>query len=53
MRTIVEFKDGHTETIEDVGPNVYEGMVSLVDAEDGVVGDDVPVELISRVIFEP
>lgn len=52
MRTTVYFKDGHSETYDDVAPNVYEGTLSLLDSECGVIGDDVPLNLIQRIVFD-
>ena len=52
MRTIIEYKDGRVKTVEDVGPMVYEGMLSLVDAECGSDGNEVPIDLLKRVVFE-
>lgn len=55
MKTIIEFKDGHAETVEDAAPTVYfdsENSVSFIDTDCGVVGDDVPLEMVKRIIFE-
>lgn len=60
MKTTIEFKDGHSETYGDghgdfegdVMPQVYDGNVSLIDSDCMNIGDDVPVALVQRVIFE-
>jgi hypothetical protein len=52
MKTIIEYKDGRVETVEGAVPNVYGGAVSLIDADDGVIRDDEPLEPIARIVFE-
>lgn len=54
MKTIIEFKDGHTETVEDAAPSAdpETGLMGFVEADNGVSCDDVPIALIKRVIFE-
>lgn len=62
MKTILEFLDGYVETVEDhypvfnltaaddedqIGP-----MVSCADADSTITGDDVPLNLLKRVVFE-
>jgi hypothetical protein len=58
MKTIIEQADGRTFEYEDLAPMVVQldegGLaVSLVDADMGCYGDEVPLEHIRRVVFEP
>lgn len=55
MRTIIEYKDGTTETHDDAAPSVdVETMeLSCIDAECGCVMPDMPLTHIKRVVFEP
>lgn len=56
MKTVIEFKDGHSETVEDAAPSFGDGdnemTVYCIDADMGILTDDVPLSLIARVIFE-
>jgi hypothetical protein len=52
MRTTIHFKDGHSESYDDCGPNIYEGMLSLVYPDCSTVGDDVPITEVKQVIFD-
>lgn len=56
MNTTIEFKDGHTEIVDDGMPSFGDGdddiTVYCVDTDMGILTDDVPLSLISRVVFE-
>lgn len=55
MRTLIEFKDGHTEEVEDGMPVCSvdsDTVVGCIDAESVCLTDDVPLHLIARIIFE-
>lgn len=54
MRTLIEFRDGHTEEVRD-GMPVCDGegyTVCFVNRNSGVIVDDMDLRLIARIIFE-
>lgn len=55
MKTTIEFKDGHVEVVEDGMPVCMAGeeqSVGCIDSESVCLTDDVPLNYISRIIFE-
>lgn len=54
MKTIIEQKDGNSEQYDDAFPSfdVEDQTMTLIDSKSNVLGDDVPLALIRRVIFE-
>lgn len=63
MKTIIEFKDGHSEVKDDLCPSfdltefsdetgADIPTVCCIDVEGNVMTDDVPLNLIKRVVFE-
>lgn len=58
MKLTLHFKDGHAETVEDAMPTFTEGedgesmLVSGMNKNCECVTDDVPMELLTRVVWE-
>lgn len=56
MKTIIQFKDGRSQTVEDAAPSFGDGdgemSVYCIDADMGILTDEVPLSLIARVVFE-
>lgn len=55
MKTIIEFKDGTTRTEPRTYPvfTVDESKVFCADAANEVMTEDIELEVVARVIFEP
>ena len=55
MKTIIEFKDGSQRTLVDRVPSfrVEERQMDCLDDESTVIDEDLPLDEIQRVIFEP
>lgn len=55
MKTTFEFKDGHDEVIEDGMPVCSvdaDVVVGCIDTDSVCLTDDVPLNLISKIVFE-
>lgn len=55
MRTILEFKTGHGEVLEGTFPDFTledDPTICCVDKDGHVVTDEIPLEIIKRVIWE-
>lgn len=54
MRTIIHFKDGHAEIVDDAMPSFSAdtNSVGCIDSGSTCLTDDVPLNLIAQVTFE-
>lgn len=57
MKLIIEFKDGHTEVVEDAMPNFSPDhelgpVLTGMDNDCGLITDDVPLNVVKRVVWE-
>jgi hypothetical protein len=56
MKTIIEFEDGKIEERDDVVPSIdieENHTVCLVSSDYEIISDDIPLDLIKRIIFIP
>ena len=55
MKTIIEFKDGSRREHSDIVPSfrVEDRQMDCLDDESTVIDEDLPLDEIQRVIFEP
>jgi hypothetical protein len=51
MKTIIDYKDGRHEVIEDAMPSPYCDEFSCIDENAEIVLDTVPLDTIRRVVF--
>lgn len=54
MKTIIEFKDGHSEVVDDGMPSCCAdtNTVGCIDSESMCLTDDVPLDVVKRIVFE-
>lgn len=54
MKTTIVFKDNHEEIIDDSMPTFSpdSGTMTIMDRDNDILGNDVPLNLITKVIYE-
>lgn len=53
MKTVIHFKDGSVEFIENSAPSIQmeDRMIGFVDSSMSVIADDIPVDEVKQVIW--